>query len=276
MASIKHRKITNRRIRRRNSMKIGILGLGYVGSAVAWTHRHHEVVARDPKLGDKSASLEEIKTCDAVYVCVPTPMLEDGHCDDSFVKSVLAELADYDKIIICKSTVPPGVYAYLESKYSNIVHAPEFLTAANATADYESATWVLVGGKPNNVERAIEIISTSSIAATHYHRTNITTASLFKYLANSFMATKVTFMNEFYQLAQHFDVNWSDVKEIAKNDPRLGNTHWDVPGPDGSFGYGGACFPKDVAAICEQAIDVGTSLELLERVEVINKRHRLV
>jgi len=276
MASIKHRKITNRRIRRRNSMKIGILGLGYVGSAVAWTHRHHEVVARDPKLGDKSASLEEIKTCDAVYVCVPTPMLEDGHCDDSFVKSVLAELADYNKIIICKSTVPPGVYAYLESKYSNIVHAPEFLTAANATADYESATWVLVGGKPDNVKRAIDVISTSTIAATHYHRTNITTASLFKYLANSFMATKVTFMNEFYQLAQHFDVDWSDVKEIAKNDPRLGNTHWDVPGPDGSFGYGGACFPKDVAAICEQAIDVGTSLELLERVEVINKRHRLV
>lgn len=274
MASIKHRKITNRRIRRRNSMKIGILGLGYVGSAVAWTHRHHEVVARDPKLGDKSASLDEIKTCDAIYVCVPTPMLEDGHCDDSFVKSVLAELADYDKIIICKSTVPPGVYAYLESKYSNIVHAPEFLTAANATADYESATWVLVGGTPENVENAIEIIATSTIAATHYHRTNITTASLFKYLANSFMATKVTFMNEFYQLAQHFDVSWSDVKEIAKNDSRLGNTHWDVPGPDGKFGFGGACFPKDVAAICEQAIDVGMSLELLERVETINKRHR--
>lgn len=274
MASIKHRKITNRRIRRRNSMKIGILGLGYVGSAVAWTHRHHEVVARDPKLGDKSASLDEIKTCDAIYVCVPTPMLEDGHCDDSFVKSVLAELADYNKIIICKSTVPPGVYAYLESKYSNIVHAPEFLTAANATADYESATWVLVGGTPENVEKAIEIIATSTIAATHYHRTNITTASLFKYLANSFMATKVTFMNEFYQLAQHFDVSWADVKEIAKNDTRLGNTHWDVPGPDGNFGFGGACFPKDVAAICEQAIDVGMSLELLERVETINKRHR--
>ena len=255
-------------------MKIGILGLGYVGSAVAWTHRHHEVIARDPKLGDKSASLEEIKTCDAIYVCVPTPMLEDGHCDDSFVKSVLAELADYNNIIICKSTVPPGVYAYLESKYPNIVHAPEFLTAANATADYESATWVLVGGKIENVEKAIEIISTSTIAATHYHKTNITTASMFKYLANSFMATKVTFMNEFYQLAQHFEVSWSDIKEIAKNDPRLGHTHWDVPGPDGKFGYGGACFPKDVAAICEQAIDVGMSLELLERVEVINKRHR--
>lgn len=255
-------------------MKIGILGLGYVGSAVAWTHRHHQVVARDPKLGDKSASLEQIRTCDAVYICVPTPMLDDGRCDDSFVKSVLAELADYSKIIICKSTVPPGVYAYLESKYSNIVHAPEFLTAANATADYESATWVLVGGQPDNVERAIAIISTSTIAATHYQKTNITTASMFKYLANSFMATKVTFLNEFYQLAKHFDVNWADIKNIAKNDSRLGHTHWDVPGPDGKLGFGGACFPKDISAICEQAIDVGMSLELLERVETINNNMR--
>jgi UDPglucose 6-dehydrogenase len=133
---------------------------------------------------------------------------------------------------------------------------------------------VLVGGKSENVEKAIEIISASSIAATHYHRTTITTASLFKYLANSFMATKVTFMNEFYQLAQHFDVDWQDIKKIATNDSRLGHTHWDVPGPDGKFGFGGACFPKDVAAICEQAIDVGMSLELLERVEEINKKQR--
>jgi UDPglucose 6-dehydrogenase len=202
-------------------------------------------------------------------------MLENGHCDDSFVKSVLAELADYNKIIICKSTVPPGIYAQLEEKYSNIVHAPEFLTAANATSDYESSTWVLVGGKANNIENAIDIISKSTIAATHYHKTNITTASLFKYLANSFMATKVTFMNHFYQLAQHVDVNWQDVKDIATNDPRLGNSHWDVPGPDGKFGFGGACFPKDVAAICKHARDIGASLELLEQVEVINKQQRL-
>jgi UDP-N-acetyl-D-mannosaminuronate dehydrogenase len=72
-------------------MKIGILGLGYVGSAVAWTHRHHDLVKRDPKFGHESASIEEIKTCDAVYVCVPTPMREDGRCDDSFLRSVLLD-----------------------------------------------------------------------------------------------------------------------------------------------------------------------------------------
>lgn len=255
-------------------MKIGILGLGYVGSAVAWTHRHHEVVKRDPKFGDKSASLEEIKSCDAVYICVPTPMLENGHCDDSYVKSVLKELEDYKKIIICKSTVPPGVYKELQTLYPNIVHAPEFLTAANATADYENSTWVLVGGNEEQVEEAINVIKTSSIAATHYHKTDIATASLFKYIANSFMATKVTFMNDMFHLANHLGIRWDDIKNIATNDPRLGNSHWDVPGPDGQFGFGGACFPKDVAAIIEHGLDLGIDLELLDRVETINKKHR--
>jgi UDPglucose 6-dehydrogenase len=255
-------------------MKIGILGLGYVGSAVAWTHRHHTVLKRDPKFGEESASIKEIMSCDAVYVCVPTPMLEDGHCEDSYVKSVLEELKDYKKVIICKSTIPPGIYKELETKYSNIVHAPEFLTAVNAINDYETSSWVLVGGKEKWVDDAIDIIKSSTIFATHYHKTDIATASLFKYIANSFMATKVTFMNDMYHLANKLGVNWSEIKSVATNDLRLGNTHWDVPGPDGKFGYGGACFPKDVAAICKHALDLNLSLEMLECVETLNKKHR--
>jgi len=89
------------------------------------------------------------------------------------------------------------------------------------------------------------------------------------------MATKVTFMNDFYKLTKHLDVSWDDVKTIAKNDTRLGNSHWDVPGPDGQFGYGGACFPKDVSAILEHSSDMGIELELLGRVEEINKKYRV-
>lgn len=256
-------------------MKIGILGLGYVGSAVAHTHRNHTLVIRDPKLGDNSASLEEIKTCDAVYICVPTPMLESGHCDDSFVKNVVAELKGYDKVIISKSTVPPGVYQELQKENINLVHAPEFLTAANATVDYETATWILVGGEDKWVNDAIDIISSSTVLAKHYHKTNISTAALFKYIANSFMATKVTFMNDMYHLATKLGVSWNEIKSIATNDPRLGHTHWDVPGPDGKFGFGGACFPKDVAAIVEHGLELGIHLELLDRVEEINKKQRV-
>jgi nucleotide sugar dehydrogenase len=257
-------------------MKIGIIGSGFVGGAVVYAHRNQELVIRDPKLGEKSASLEEIKTCDAVYVCVPSPMLEDGHCDDSYIRTVLKELAEYSKVIICKSTIPPGVYASLQEHYPNIVHAPEFLTAANANLDYVNATWMLVGGTEQYVDEAIEVIKLGDIAATHYHKTNITTASLFKYIANSFLATKVTFMNEMYRLASQVNVDWSEIKTIAKNDTRLGNSHWDVPGPDGWFGYGGACFPKDVSAIVEHSIDIGTSLELLNCVKNLNEVHRKI
>jgi nucleotide sugar dehydrogenase len=256
-------------------MKIGILGLGYVGSAVAHTHRNQTLVIRDPKLGDKSASLEEIKACDAVYVCVPTPMLESGHCDDSFVKEVVAELKDYNKVIISKSTIPPGIYQELQKENINLVHAPEFLTAANATADYETASWVLVGGDEKWVNDAIAIISSSTILATHYHKTTIGTAALFKYIANSFMATKVTFMNDIYHLATKLGISWDEIKLIATNDSRLGHSHWDVPGPDGKFGFGGACFPKDVSAIIEHGLELGVHLELLDRVEEINKKQRV-
>jgi len=255
-------------------MRIGILGLGYVGSAVAWAHRNHEVIKRDPKLGDESAPLSEIKNCDAVYVCVPTPMQNDGRCDDSYLKSVLVELKDYDKVIICKSTVPPGVYKELQELYPNIVHAPEFLTAANATQDYETATWVLVGGLDKWVEEAIIVIKSSTISATHYHKTEIATASIFKYIANSLMAAKVTFMNDMFHLANSLDIEWNEIKLIAANDSRLGTSHWDVPGPDGQFGYGGACFPKDVSAIIEHAKDQNLRLELLESVQALNKKQR--
>ena len=256
-------------------MKIGIFGLGYVGSAVAWTHRNHEVVKRDPKLGTASASLDEIKKCDAIYVCVPTPMRSDGHCDDSYMKSVLLELEDYKKVVICKSTIPPGIYKELQKVYPNVVHAPEFLTAANATHDYETSTWVLIGGNPSWVEDAEQIIRSSTISATHYHKTDIATASIFKYIANSFLASKVTFMNDMYHLTNTLGIDWSEIKSIASNDPRLGNSHWDVPGPDGKFGFGGACFPKDVAAIVKHAKDQNKRLELLETVQALNKKQRI-
>jgi UDPglucose 6-dehydrogenase len=255
-------------------MKIGLLGLGYVGSAVANSHKNQDLVIRDPKLGDKSASINEIKACEAVYVCVPTPMLNNGHCDDSFVRSVLEELDDYTGVIICKSTVPPGVYLRLQNRYPNLVHAPEFLTAANAIQDYEMSTWVLIGGNEEYCQKAKSVISISTIKATHYHLTDIATASLFKYMANAFMATKVIFMNDLYHLANAVGVKWTEIKEIAKNDPRLGISHWDVPGPDGNFGYGGACFPKDVSAIIKHGIDIGTPQRLLEAVKAVNDSHR--
>jgi UDPglucose 6-dehydrogenase len=255
-------------------MKIGIFGLGYVGSAVAESHKHHTLVIRDPKLKNNSASLDEIKACDAVYICVPTPMGDMGECDESFVKSVLNDLRDYKKVIIAKSTIPPNTYNELQQEFLNLVHVPEFLTAANATNDYINASWVLLGGNSQWCQEAKNIISSSAILATNYHFTNIQTASMFKYLANSLMATKVIFMNELFQVSTAIGINWNEIKEVSKYDPRLGTSHWDVPGPDGCFGYGGACFPKDVSAIIKHAAGLGIELNLLKSVKEINNQYR--
>jgi UDPglucose 6-dehydrogenase len=255
-------------------MKIGIIGLGYVGSAVAATHKHHEIVVRDPKLNQESASLDCILQCDAIYICVPSPMNDDGSCNVEYIEAVLEEIQNYSKVIIAKSTLPPDFYKKLQLKFHNLVHVPEFLTAANAVNDYEQSAWVLVGGEEPFVEYAIDVIRSSSIVAKKYVKTNIATASMFKYIANSFLATKVTYMNDMYHLANQLDISWNDIKEISKNDSRLGDTHWDVPGPDGLFGYGGACFPKDVSAIIEHAKSFRIELSLLESVKQINKKHR--
>lgn len=250
------------------------MGLGYVGTAVAEAHKKDNLVIRDPKLKNNSASIEEIKTCDAVYLCVPTPMLESGECDESFLFSVLDELQGYNKVIISKSTVPPKTYANLQVKFPNLVHAPEFLTAANSIDDYINSSWVLIGGEVPWTNEAEAIIKSSAISAKKYYKTNISTASLFKYIANSFLASKVTFMNDMYHLAKSLNVSWVDIKNIAANDSRLGDSHWDVPGPDGKFGFGGACFPKDVSAIIEHANTLGIDLELLRAVKSLNIKHR--
>jgi UDPglucose 6-dehydrogenase len=93
-------------------------------------------------------------------------------------------------------------------------------------------------------------------------------------MMNSYLATKVTFMNDFKELADAHEVNWHEIKELARHDLRIGDTHMDVPGPDGEYGWGGACFPKDIAAITMEALDKGLEFELMQRVETINRRHR--
>jgi len=81
-------------------------------------------------------------------------------------------------------------------------------------------------------------------------------------------------MNEFYKLAQVDGIDWNKIKEVASYDDRIGMTHMDVPGSDGNYGWGGACFPKDVSAIISEAKSCGLNLKLLENVVNINKEHR--
>jgi len=259
-------------------MRIGIIGFGYVGQAIGWAHRSDELIIRDPKLKD-SAELSQFTNCDAVFVCVPTPSTEDGHCDSSILEQTLKELLfviiNQQIPIICKSTAPPSVYERLQKEYPNIVHCPEFLTAANATADYANADSCVIGGDYDWAVKAREVIRHGRpMVQDKFTIVPIKVAALHKYMMNSYLAARVTFMNDFKQLADHFEVDWKDLAYLATHDGRIGYSHLEVPGPDGQYGWGGSCFPKDIAAIMEEGLDVGVELELLGRVEDINKKHR--
>ena len=161
---------------------------------------------------------------------------------------------NYQGVIISKCTAPPNVYTQLNEEFPNLVHAPEFLTAANAVRDYANGTFAIIGGKVeayrNEAERLIRLSQTS---LTDIHHCSIGEASLAKYAINSFLATKVIFMNELYQLAQAMNLNYDDIAHMVTSDKRIGSSHMQVPGPDGSFGFGGACFPKDTSALLKIA-----------------------
>ncbi len=259
-------------------MKIGIIGFGFVGQAIGWAYKNQDLVIKDPKFKD-SASLDKFIDCDAIFVCVPSPSTDDGHCDTSILESVLKELLfvniNRQIPIISKTTAPPRIYKELQQKYPNLVHVPEFLTQANAVRDYANANYCVIGGDYDWCVKARKIIHEGRKLTHDKHIiTSIETAALYKYMMNSYLATKVTFMNDWNKISKAEGVNLDDLKFIASHDDRIGKTHMDVPGPDGEYGWGGACFPKDVAAIQMEALDLDVELELLGRVEDINKKHR--
>ncbi len=262
-------------------MKIGIVGFGFVGQAISWAYRNFNVVIRDPKL-ENSASLDKFIDCDAVFICVPSPSTSDGHCDGSVLEQVLKELLfvsiqNPNVVFISKTTATPSIYKKLHQEYPNLIHSPEFLTQANATIDYANAQYCVLGGTYEWAVKAREVIRKGRTLKHDSHIiVSIETAALYKYMMNSYLATKVTFMNDFKKIADAENILWDDLTYLAKHDSRIGNTHLEVPGPDGQLGWGGACFPKDVAAILEEGLDLGIDLELLGRVEDINNKQRRI
>jgi UDPglucose 6-dehydrogenase len=260
-------------------MKIGIIGYGYVGKAIAWAYKNSDLVIRDPQLKN-SADLDKFVDREAIFICVPSPSSEDGQCDTSILEEVLTELLfvsikNPDCVFISKTTAPPSVYKKLQQQYPNLVHSPEFLTQANSIRDYGNARYCVLGGNYNWAVRARNIIYEGRKLSHDDHIiVNIETAALYKYMMNSYLAMKVTFMNEFKKIADASNVDIKDLVYLATYDNRIGTTHMKVPGPDGKYGWGGACFPKDIAAIIKEAENLKIEFELLKNIVSINTKHR--
>ena len=249
-------------------MKIGIVGFGYVGSAVAASYAESQVMVYDPKYPGLSKPIAEIKrVCSVIFVCVPTPSDVTG-CDTRILDNVISDLSGYTGPVIIKSTAPPQWYANVEATSGlRVAHVPEFLTQARAKYDYVNPHKIVVGCKPDLRDAITNVLLASAInfdRITNIEFCTIAEASFFKYMANNMLAMKVVINNEMSQLAGAMGLDWETLSLIAKSDSRLGNTHWSVPGPDGNYGFGGACFPKDTQALQVMADELGLEMSMLD------------
>jgi UDPglucose 6-dehydrogenase len=240
---------------------IGIIGQGFVGSAVREGMKNHfDILAydKDPnKYSNTESIFHIVESTELAFLCVPTPMRKNGSCDLSIVRAALDEIDSVAKalhvesyIVVIKSTIPPGTTDFLNSEYPNleIVFNPEFLTEANAVDDYKNQNRIIVGGeRPGSTK--VKAVFAKAFPKVPVIKTSSSIAEMIKYVTNTFLATKVSFANEMYQICQALNIDYDKVIEYARYDDRLGNSHWSVPGPDGDFGFGGHCFPKDIAAL---------------------------
>ena len=249
--------------------KIGVVGQGYVGTAVKTAfEKHYKTFTFDLNGNCNCESiLDLVDESDIIFVCVPTPMKKDGSCDVSIVESVIDEIEDVDisgKIVVIKSTVPPGTTERLNQKYENIqvIFNPEFLTEANYIEDFRNQNRIILGGPRPGITKVKRFYS-KIFPKTTIIKTGSTIAEMVKYTTNTFLATKVSFANEIKMLSDKLNIDYDKVVEYATYDDRLGKSHWSVPGPDGKLGFGGSCFPKDLNAILDVCRQLGVPAKTL-------------
>ena len=259
-------------------MNIGIIGQGFVGNAVYQKFKSFYKVYTFDIINERCNSTynELVKNCQIIFVCVPTPMNKDGSCNIKLVSDVLTNLNLVSKsIVINKSTVIPGTTKIFNKKFKNlkIIFNPEFLTERNSVEDFKNQERIILGG-PRPATSTLKQIYSTVFPNAYVIKTGSTHAEMIKYFTNCFLANKVSFANEMFELCSSLDLDYDKVVEYAVLDKRLGNSHWSVPGPDGDFGYGGHCLPKDLAAIIKITEDLGITNNVLKSIRKTNDKLR--
>jgi len=253
---------------------IGIIGQGFVGTAIKnGFEKAFFVETYDKYHHDKSScsSIEAlVEKTKIIFVCVPTPMKGDGSCDLSIVYDVvhqLDQMGTNEHIAVLKSTVPPGTTSTFNNTCKNIqvIFNPEFLTEVNYIDDFKNQNRIIIGG-PRSASTQIKNLYRKAFYKTPIIKTGSRTAEMVKYFINCFLATKVSFANEFKQICDQLDIDYDKVLEYSLYDERIGRTHMSTPGPDGKIGFGGSCFPKDINALIKVAQKNKVDPKLLEAV----------
>ena len=234
-------------------IRLGFIGNGFVGSAGRQLEcPKNSAIVYDidsEKCVPPGTTLEQVANCDIVFVSVPTPAEADGSCHLSIVETVVKQLktARADCFVILRSTVPPGT-----SKRLGVSFMPEFLTEANYLEDFrKNPVWVYGGTSTERIQQVLtNAKDAGKIVSDTLVQMNTQEAELVKYVRNCFLATKVSFFNEVEQYCRANEMDYEAVRTCAASDARIGLSHTMVPGPDARRGFGGHCFPKDMAAWC--------------------------
>lgn len=239
-------------------MNVGIIGLGYVGSACENLFKDFfNLNTFDINKNCNCSNIQDLtEKSDIIFICLPTPMRKNRSCDLSIIESVLEQINNQcqKKYVVIKSTVEVGTTDRFSKKYNNLVFIfnPEFLTEANFIEDFKNQDRIIIGSHNDAASNYL----TELYRTIYPKKSNVkiettlpVNAEMVKYLTNSFLAVKVSFANEIYELCQHLNADYDEVVQLATLDKRLGHSHWAVPGPDGKFGFGGSCFPKDINSL---------------------------
>ena len=260
----------------KNTCRIGIVGKGFVGSAVAHGFSascgyNAEIRIYDKDPSRRSHSLDEtVNSSDFIFISVPTPANSNGENDLSILNRVLEDINSINKsssnIILVRSTIIPGTTEELQKKFKNLrlVFNPEFLTERSANFDFINQTRIILGGSKKNTDLVSRLYRDRFGEHLPVVQTDFQTAESIKYMNNLFFATKVSFLNEMYLMVNKVNGNWDDAIAGFILDGRIGHSHINVPGPDGKFGFGGSCFPKDIQALIAFGDKIGVNMNVLE------------
>ncbi len=264
--------------------KIGMIEAGYIPFYEPGLKELVEKNVRAGRLSFGTDLAEAVRRALVIFICVGTPPAPDGSADLSYIQEValgLAQVIDDYKVIVTKSTVPVGTNRWIkklidENKKNNVavdvISNPEFLREGSAIEDFMRPDRVVIGGESAYAIAIIkDIYRPLYLAETPFIITNLETAEMIKYASNSFLATKISFINEIANLCE---LVGADVVTVAKGmglDPRIGARFLN-PGP----GFGGSCFPKDVQALCYLGRKNGYQLRILETVLEVNQKQRLL
>jgi nucleotide sugar dehydrogenase len=268
---------------------LGIIGGGFVGQAATlfsnrtrprnhWINDNNKTVCKvydiDPsKCYPEGTTLKDLQGCDLIFICLPTPMnQETGECYTGLIEKCLTQVRETlgeDVDIVIRSTVPVGF-----SKKHRCHFMPEFLTEKNWEQDTLTCKeWFIgVDDNSNNVINKFYHLFDSSFPGVVLSIVNTSTAESIKYFRNCFLSVKVSFCNEFENFCKAKGVDYDIVRGYSTNDSRIGSSHSMVPGHDGRRGYGGTCFPKDMASLEYQMKETGVESIIIKAANDRNNR----